>query len=447
MNKNIVIEEKIKQRKEITERVKKTLIERLRLPLAPDEISDDVPLFGIGLGLDSVDALEIVVGIEQEFGITITDEDMQAFRSINTIVDFIIEGKKEYEISKIEIPKTLFPYPTFEEEYWAIRENIGLIDMSSITKLKIVGKDVQIWLDKLITGNLLSLYEGKSIYTCFCDENGYIIALVQILQDKEGYIVFSDAEKRETLLSWLNKHLEEGIYIEDMSDKFACFSVIGYNAVEIPKDLISEDILGLPYLGFLYDKIDNIEVLLYRFGLTGELEYRFIVPNEFAKIIWQKIVESGKKYNLRICSSDILPTLMLEMKSVNQLRDIRPTTTTLQAGLHWMIQYNKEKFIGKEALLLEKNRGTDSKLLSCIFHDECQVKENASVFLLDKKVGEMVNTSYSLTLGKRIGLMYIDTKYAWVGLELEVEAFDGKKRVTTVSAPLFITKSVKGIRG
>jgi acyl carrier protein len=67
------------------------LVKVLNLPYEPDEISEDSPLFGLGLGLDSVDALEIVVGVENEFGVSITDEDMQAFRSINTIVDFIIE--------------------------------------------------------------------------------------------------------------------------------------------------------------------------------------------------------------------------------------------------------------------------------------------------------------------------------------------------------------------
>lgn len=80
---------RIAQRREITERLKEKIINRLMLQLEPDEIAEDSPLFGSGLGLDSVDALEIVVTVESEFGVSITDEDMQAFRSINTVVDFI----------------------------------------------------------------------------------------------------------------------------------------------------------------------------------------------------------------------------------------------------------------------------------------------------------------------------------------------------------------------
>ncbi len=82
---------KIEHRKKVLDKVKNILIERLKLNLSPEDIADNSPLFGLGLQLDSIDALEIVVGIEQEFKISITDEDMQVFRSVNTIADFILE--------------------------------------------------------------------------------------------------------------------------------------------------------------------------------------------------------------------------------------------------------------------------------------------------------------------------------------------------------------------
>lgn len=79
------------RRKELSDRLKTVLIQRLSLQLEVKEIADDSPLFGSGLGLDSVDSLEVAIAVETEFGVAITEEDLQAFRSINTVLDFIEE--------------------------------------------------------------------------------------------------------------------------------------------------------------------------------------------------------------------------------------------------------------------------------------------------------------------------------------------------------------------
>lgn len=84
-------------RSELAERLKQILIDRLSLQLETNEIADDSPLFGSGLGLDSVDALEITIAVETEFGVAITDEDLHAFRSINTVLDFIEQRTRETE--------------------------------------------------------------------------------------------------------------------------------------------------------------------------------------------------------------------------------------------------------------------------------------------------------------------------------------------------------------
>jgi acyl carrier protein len=79
------------RRKELSMRLKRVLIQRLSLQLDVEEIADDSPLFGSGLGLDSVDSLEVAIAVETEFGVPITEDDLQAFRSINTVLDFIEE--------------------------------------------------------------------------------------------------------------------------------------------------------------------------------------------------------------------------------------------------------------------------------------------------------------------------------------------------------------------
>jgi acyl carrier protein len=100
----IIADEKVKEHAalyaDINERVKRLLIERLNLPYKEDEIADDSALFGLGLGLDSVDALEIACSIEQEFGIRVRDEDMMIFRSIMSITDFVVKNRKTQPLSK-----------------------------------------------------------------------------------------------------------------------------------------------------------------------------------------------------------------------------------------------------------------------------------------------------------------------------------------------------------
>lgn len=82
------------KRKALSDRLKHLLIDRLSLQLEVDEIADDSPLFGSGLGLDSVDALEVAISVETEFGVSITDDDLHAFRSINTVLDFIEQHRE-----------------------------------------------------------------------------------------------------------------------------------------------------------------------------------------------------------------------------------------------------------------------------------------------------------------------------------------------------------------
>ena len=88
------------QRKDLTHRLKKTLVERLDLDRQTDEIPDDCLLFGVGLGLDSVDALEIVVAVEGEFGIRVEDGDMKDIRSVNSIVDLILSRRTREESAR-----------------------------------------------------------------------------------------------------------------------------------------------------------------------------------------------------------------------------------------------------------------------------------------------------------------------------------------------------------
>jgi acyl carrier protein len=95
-NLKAIVQEKIKKRKKLNNDLKEMIIDKLNLDLKPQEIEDDAPLFGMGLGLDSIDALEIAVGVEEVFDVPINDNQMEVFRSVNTLADYI-QSEKEQE--------------------------------------------------------------------------------------------------------------------------------------------------------------------------------------------------------------------------------------------------------------------------------------------------------------------------------------------------------------
>jgi len=343
-------------------------------------------------------------------------------------------------------------YVGSKQEYQAVRERIGLFDISCITMIKITGEDSAEFLEKVCSGNVSAMSEGKILNTLLLNEEGKIIAIIWLLMDEGCFFIHSDAEKKKVIWEWLNrvseKYPEGKVKLEDLSELFACLSVIGPRAIEIPKRLISEDTIDLPYLGFEHSKIENeIDCLLCRYGYTGEYEYRFIIPNESFEKVWKKIEEIGKEEGITRCGLDVLDILMLEMKSVNQNRDILEDTTPLQAGLHWMIYFRKEAFIGKEAIFKEKEKGISQKLITITLEDGKSLKEKAQIFLDSEKIGFIIHSGYSPTLNKEIGLAYINREYAWVGLEFEAETTtEERRKLKTVSAPLFITKTVISAR-
>jgi len=95
---------------------------------------------------------------------------------------------------------TASKYHEFEQEYWAIRKNVAMIDMSGIAKIKVSGGSATEWLDYICTGNIFSLSEGKSVYTAVCKEDGTIVALICVLKNNDEYLILTDTEKK---LSWL----------------------------------------------------------------------------------------------------------------------------------------------------------------------------------------------------------------------------------------------------
>lgn len=329
------------------------------------------------------------------------------------------------------------------EPYDIVRNGVGLFDLSHMTKLYISGDHCCSFLNRLVSGNMDALREGKAMSTLLMRENGNVFCVVWILKDASAFIILTDAEKRHALLQWLNQYSEGYcVTIEDKTDTLGCVSVIGPQAQEIMRAIAGDDIIGLPYLGFEYNAIT--QCLICRVGYTGEYEYRLLLPREESAPLMNKIMECGLSLNIAHCDPRVIDTLMLEMRSLNQNKDILEDATPIQVGLHWMIDFRKNDFIGKTIIMQEK-KAPRRKLLTLIVQDGAEIINGARLYIDDTAVGFVVNHVFSPTIRKEVGLAYVEERVAWVGINFDVETVSSDRRqATTVSSPLFITKTITG---
>ncbi len=326
-------------------------------------------------------------------------------------------------------------------QYTAARNGVALFDFSRSAKFEFAGKDVETYLNRVMTLDVEGMRSGKAANTVMVKEDGTIVAIVWLLRDDDAFLLITDPEKRSEVAGWLEQH-RAGMEVEirDKTEGLGCLSIVGPKAQELARTLAGDDIIGLPYLGFEHNETTGCVVC--RIGYTGEYEYRFIFPVERLHEMRTMTLEKGQEYSIEECQERSLNVLMLEMKSINQARDLARNVTLLQAGLHWAVDFRKESFIGREAIMHEKG-SIKRKLLLLVLENGAMPDDGAVLSIGKAKVGAVVNRAFSPTLNKGIALGLINEDVAWVGISFDVEADGGRAtRATACSSPLFLTRTV-----
>jgi glycine cleavage system aminomethyltransferase T len=337
------------------------------------------------------------------------------------------------------------------DDYESIRNFVGLLNFDNYTKITLEGDNGEEELNKLATGNIEALQDGNSLYTSFCYENGSILALAWILRYDETFIIISEPEKREVLFEHISSKIDKNVStIKDKTSEWKCLTLIGPEAQNLTQMLIGDEIIGLPYLGFEKMTVENDDCFVCRIGNTGEYEFRFIHDADILDNLKEKLLDLAQKgaINIRECDTRVLDPVMLEMKSINQLKDITEKTKIVEVGLHWMVDFAKEEFLGKAAIEKLISDEIYMKALLLVFDRSANVKVRADVELPGKgKVGKIQHCEYSFILDRNIAMAFIDSKWAWVGLTYEIQQGNNQPvKAQAMSTPLFETKTTKKSR-
>lgn len=269
-----------------------------------------------------------------------------------------------------------------DREYYAVRASAAMFDVSALAKYTIKGNQARPYLQKLLTRNIEKLVPGKVFYSPWCDSRGKVIDDGTVACFSEEHFQMTAAEQGE---AWLRK-VAQGfdVEIENISDNFGVLAIQGPTSRALLQELVGERISDLGFSEAAHFEVDGLPVWISRTGYTGDLGYEVWVASDRGLELWDKLVAVGAGYALTpagIWALDVARIeaglIMLDVDYLSALRaeTIGQTSSPYEIGLGWAVHFQKGDFVGRQALLREKQQATTPYHFVSIVMDDVVYRE------------------------------------------------------------------------
>ncbi|HXY43158.1 MAG TPA: FAD-dependent oxidoreductase, partial [Acidimicrobiales bacterium] len=319
-----------------------------------------------------------------------------------------------------------------EAEHRAVRETVGLLDMSFMCKFLLQGRDAGAVLDRLVVSEAANSPVGKVVYTAMCHEGGgiWLDCTFTRLADDRYLVIGTDlvARRLEALLRRAVT-AEDVVALTDVTAGFALFSLQGPKSRQLLSRLTSAELSneGFPYLrGREIDVAYAPSVWVQRVTYVGELGYELHVRADLAVCVYDALFEAGADLGLRNIGMSALNGLRIEKGYRDYGHDIGNDDTPLEVGIGFMVDYDKAAFMGREALVKQRDAGLLTQRLAnvlvldpepLLFHGEDVLRDGTLV-------GEVEAGAYGFTLGGSVAVATVRCEDGVTGAWLAAGSFE-----------------------
>ncbi len=320
-------------------------------------------------------------------------------------------------------------------EHTAVREAVGVFDVSHLGKLAITGPGAAAFVDRCLTADLGRIGPGQAQYTLCCTEDGGVVDdLIVYLVGPDDVLAVPNAANATQVAQLLRAAAPDGVSVTDRHRELAVVAVQGPRSAELVGPAFP-GAAGLDYMAF----VDAGPVRVCRTGYTGEHGYELLVPWAGAGDVWDRLVAAGATP----CGLGARDTLRTEMGYPLHGQDLGPDITPVQAGSGWAVGWDKPAFWGRDALLAEKAAGPARRLRGLRATGRGVPRPGMDVLVGGERVGVTTSGTFSPTLRTGIALALVDTA-AGVRLDDEV-AVDvrGRALPCVVTRPPFVPSHVR----
>ncbi len=303
------------------------------------------------------------------------------------------------------------------EEHRAVRESVGVFDMSAFGKFRVEGPDAEAVLQK-ICANDVAVAPGRCVYTQWLNAKGGIEADLTLTRLGEtSFLVVTSAATTRRDFTWLIRHMPEGARCVafDVTSGEACLAVMGPRARDVLQGLTSADLsnAAFPFGAAREIELGMALVRAHRITYVGELGFELYIPTEFARGVFDALMAEGAKHGMRLAGLHAMDSLRLEKAYRHFGHDIGDEDHVLEAGLGFAVKTGKPKstfgdFIGRDAVLKKREAGISRRLVQFKLRDPEPLLYHTEPIIRNGQVaGYLTSGSYGHTLGAAIGLGYV----------------------------------------
>ena len=301
-------------------------------------------------------------------------------------------------------------------EHLAVRQAVGLFDQSSFAKFLVQGPDAERVLNR-ISANNMSVPPGRIVYTQWLNQRGGIEADLTITREaQDRYMVVTAAATQVRDLAWLKRNmaLDARVSVTDISSGLAVLSLMGPRSRELLARLSPTDFSNAAFPFGSSQEIDlaYARVRASRITYVGELGWEMYIPTECASGVFDALLEAGQDFGLKLCGYHALNSLRMEKAYRHWGHDISDEDSPLQGGLGFVVAWDKPGgFIGREALLQQKEQGLNRRLVQFALDDPTPLLyHNEPIWRDGVIVGRISSGMYGHFLGKSLGMGYVSNK-------------------------------------
>ncbi len=329
-------------------------------------------------------------------------------------------------------------YSGVMEEHNAVRNAVGVFDVSHMGEIEIRGKEAAQFTDFVTTNQVGKLKIGQAHYSGLLYPHGGFVddILVHKVSDQHFFLCVNAANQEKDFEHILAQNRFDA-QVELTSDRYAQIAIQGPKAKATLQKMTPVDLAGIKYYWFADGEVSGTPARIAHTGYTGEDGFEIYVPPAEAGRIWNEAISAGAEFGIKPCGLGARNTLRLEAKMALYGHEIDASISPLEADLAWIVKFDKGDFVGRDALLKQKENGLTRALVGFEMCGRGIGRDGYEVYLGGAPAGWVTSGSPSPTLCKNIGLCYLPIGQAQIGKTIQIMVRNQPVDAVTVETPFY----------